>query len=65
MGIVKRQAGERRWALPTEFPLAGTNGVRIAHDRRHGADRRKSSASLEELWILFSQAPSEDPGQNL
>jgi len=64
MGIVKRQAGERRWELPAGFPLAGHDGVLVAHDRRHGSDRRKSSASMEDLWILFSQLPSEDPGQN-
>jgi hypothetical protein len=50
--------------MPAEFPLAGPDGVRVAHDRRHGSERRKSSASMEELWILFSQLPSEDPGQN-
>jgi len=64
MGIVKRQPGERRWEMPAEFPLAGHNGVRVAHDRRNGSDRRKSSASMEDLWVLFSQLPSENPGQN-
>ena len=45
-----------------EFPLTDRDGVRVAHDRRGGDDRRKSSAALEDLLILFSQLPSEDTG---
>ena len=46
----------------TEFPLTDSDGVHVAHDRRGGDDRRKSSAALEDLLILFSQLPSEDTG---
>jgi hypothetical protein len=30
-------------------------------DRRSGMDRRKAKATLEDLLILFSEAPSIDP----
>ena len=63
MGLVKRQPGERRWGLPVEFPLIDSGGVHVVYDRRRDNDRRKSPASLEDLLILFSQLPSEDPGQ--
>ena len=62
MGLVKRQPGERRWGMLREFPLTDGDGVRVSHDRRGGDDRRKSSAALEDLLILFSQLPSEDTG---
>jgi hypothetical protein len=63
MGLVKRQPGERRWGMLVEFPLRDSNGMHVVHDRRCDNDRRKSPASLEDLLILFSQLPSEDPGQ--
>jgi hypothetical protein len=63
MGLVKRQSGERRWGMPVEFPLRDCDGMHVALDRRSVSDRRKSPASLEDLLILFSQLPSEDPGQ--
>ena len=46
-----------------EFPLTDCGGVHVSYDCRDGDDRRKSSAALEDLLILFSQLPSEDPGQ--
>jgi hypothetical protein len=64
MGLVKRQPGERRWGMPPEFPLRDTGGLHVVYDRRRDYDRRKSSASQEDLMILFSQLPSEDPGEN-
>jgi len=64
MGLVKRQPGERRWGMPVDFPLTDSGGVHVVHDRRRDNDRRKSPASLEDLLILFSQLPSEDPEQN-
>ena len=63
MGLVKRQPGERRWGMLAEFPLTDRDGVYVSHDRRDGDDRRKASAALEDLLILFSQLPSEDPGR--
>lgn len=65
MGIVKRQSGERRWELPARFPLSDDHGMNVAYDRRRGSDRRQATASLDDLWVLFSQLPSEDPGQKL
>ena len=61
MSIIKRQCGERRLDKFMGFPLTDRYGAHVAYDRRHSSDRRKSTASLEELLILFSQLPSEDP----
>ena len=49
--------------MPVEFPFRDCDGMHVVHDRRSASDRRKSPASLEDLLILFSQLPSEDPGQ--
>jgi hypothetical protein len=49
--------------MPVDFPLIDSAGVYVVHNRRRDDDRRKSPASLEDLLILFSQLPSEDPGQ--
>lgn len=61
MIIIKRQSDERRLDKSVEFPLTDRFGAHVAHDRRQGSNRRKSTASPEELLILFSQIPSEDP----
>ena len=61
MGLIKRQPGDRRWGLVVEFPMTDCNGVYVMRDRRSGVDRRKAKATLEDLLILFSQAPSIDP----
>ncbi len=61
MGPIKRQHGERRWAMPIEFPLTDKDGGHVERDRRTGVDRRKAIASLEEILILHSHLSSEDP----
>ena len=63
MGLIKRQPGERRWGMPTEYPLTDSSGVHVMLDRRNGTDRRKSPANMEDLLILFSQLPSVDREQ--
>jgi len=63
MTIIKRQSGDRRWGLPVEFPLTDGDGVAVCHNRRSDSDRRKAPASLEDLLILFSELPSEEPGR--
>lgn len=62
MGLVKRQPWDRRRGMPVEYPLTDCDSLQVAHDRRKGVDRRESPASLEDLLILFSQLPSDDPG---
>jgi hypothetical protein len=57
MSIIKWQSGERRLVKSVEFPLTDQYGTHVPHDR----DRRKTTATFEELLILFSQLPSEDP----
>ena len=61
MSIIKRQPDGRRSDKSMGFPLTDRHGIHVVHDRRRGCDRRKSTASFEELLILFSQLPSEDP----
>jgi hypothetical protein len=61
MGLIKRQPGDRRWGLVVEFPMTDCDGVHVMRDRRSGVDRRKAKATLEDLLILFSQAPAIDP----
>ena len=63
MGLINRQPGDRRWGLVVEFPVMDSNGAYVLRDHRSGVDRRKSRATLEDLLILFSQAPSIDPGK--
>ena len=64
MGLIKRQPGDRRWGLVVEFPVMDSSGAYVLRDRRSGVDRRKARANLEDLLILFSQAPSIDPGED-
>jgi hypothetical protein len=61
MGLIKRQPGDRRWGLVVEFPMIDCDSVYVMRDRRSGMDRRKAKATLEDLLILFSEAPSIDP----
>ena len=64
MGLIKRQPGDRRWGLVVEFPMTDCGGVYVMRDRRSGVDRRKAKATLEDLLILLSQAPSIDPDKD-
>ena len=64
MGLIKRQLGDRRWGLVVEFPMTDCNGVYVMRDRRSGVDRRKAKATLEDLLILFSEAPAIDPDKD-
>lgn len=61
MTITKRQPGERRWGLPVNFPFTDSAGTQVEYERRNGSDRRKATAPLEDLLILFSELPSIDP----
>jgi len=60
MGLVKRQTAERRWGMLGVIPLADRDRM---HNRRCGIDRRKSNATLDDLWVLFPQSPPDDHGQ--
>jgi hypothetical protein len=46
--------------MTVAFPLTDDRGRRIAHDRRSGNERRKASASLEELLLLHTRLSSQD-----
>lgn len=56
----QRQQGNQRWGLYVEFPLEDNKGRIIHGDRRTLVDRRESSASSDDLAILFSQMPAND-----
>ena len=55
MTTTKRQPGERRWGLPVNFPFTDSAGTQVEYERR------KATATLEDLLILFSELPSIDP----
>ena len=38
-----------------EFPLTDVLGNRVIDDRRSGSQRRRSTATLDDLAILFSE----------
>jgi hypothetical protein len=63
MDLVKRQPGDRRWGMAMEFPLTDVLGNRVIYDRRSGSQRRRSTATLDDLAILFSQIFSNDHTQ--
>jgi hypothetical protein len=54
MGLVKRQAGDRRWGMVVEFPLTDFQGTYVLHDRRSGTERRCASLKPEDLLTLLS-----------
>jgi hypothetical protein len=58
MGLVEREPGDRRRRMTENFPLTDNFGNGVSYDRRSGAQRRRSMASLENLLVLFSQLPS-------
>jgi hypothetical protein len=60
MTCINRQRGDRRWGLPTEFPLNDGAGLLVLYDRRSGRERRKVTATSDELRDLFSKLPSID-----
>jgi hypothetical protein len=41
-----------------EFPLTDVFGNRVIDDRRSGSQRRRSTVTLDDLAILFSQVLS-------
>ena len=49
MSFINRQPGDRRWGLVTEFPLSDGADLLVLHDRRSGSERRKITASADEL----------------
>ena len=60
MAFITRQLGDRRWGLDTEFPLNDGVGLLVPSDRRSGRDRRKITATADELLKLFSELPAID-----
>ena len=60
MTITRRQAGDRRWGLPAEFPLEDSAGLLVPVDRRRLQNRRKATTKLEEVETLLSQLSAKD-----
>ena len=61
MSFINRQLGDRRWGLVTEFPLSDGADLLVLHDRLGGSERRKITASADELLKLFLELPAIDP----
>jgi hypothetical protein len=60
----RRNRGERRWGLPSEFPLKDSNGVMVVIERRKLSDRRLENTSLEDRLLMFSGIVPVDAGNN-
>jgi hypothetical protein len=50
----RRNLGQRRWGLSTEFPLKDCNGSLVIAERRRQADRRLENTSLEDRLLMFA-----------
>jgi hypothetical protein len=50
----RRNPGQRRWGLSTEFPLRDSNGSLVIAERRRLSDRRLDNTSLEDRLLMFS-----------
>ena len=57
----RRNRGERRWGLSSEFPLRDSNGITVVTERRIMCDRRLENTSLEDRLLMFAGlVPMED-----
>jgi hypothetical protein len=45
--------------------MTDSDGAYVLRDHRSGVDRRRARATLDDLLILFTQAPSIDPDKEL
>ena len=61
----RRNLGQRRWGLSTEFPLKDSNGSLVIHERRRVSDRRLENTSLEDRLLMFSGLVHIDQDNNL
>lgn len=50
----RRNLGQRRWGLSTEFPLKDSNGSLVIAERRCLSDRRLENTSFEDRLLMFS-----------
>jgi hypothetical protein len=50
----RRNRGERRWGLSSEFPLKDCNGVMVVIERRQLPDRRLENTTLADRLLMFS-----------
>ena len=60
----RRNRGERRWALPVEFPLRDSTGAVVVSERRRLRERRLDNTTLVERLLMFSGAVPVDEGEN-
>jgi hypothetical protein len=61
----RRNLGQRRWGLSTEFPLKDCNGSLVIAERRRLADRRLENTTLEDRLLMFSGLVLVDRDNNL
>lgn len=59
----RRNLGQRRWGLTTEFPLKDSNGALVIAERRRLIDRRLENTSFEDRLLMFTGLVKVD--QNL
>ena len=58
MTKIVRQKGGRRFDMPVEFPLEGSQGVIMIQDRRRLSDRRKEIYGNDDLKVILSKMAS-------
>lgn len=61
----RRNLGQRRWGLSTEFPLKDCNGSLVITERRRLTDRRLENTSLADRLLMFSGLVQVEPDNNL
>ncbi|HUT40297.1 MAG TPA: hypothetical protein VM011_03075 [Gammaproteobacteria bacterium] len=61
----RRNLGQRRWGLSTEFPLKDSSGSLVIIERRRLTDRRLENTSLADRLLMFSGLVQFEPDNNL
>jgi hypothetical protein len=56
----RRNTGERRWGLESDFPVKDCNGALVMTERRCLPDRRLENTTFEERLLMFSGQPQTE-----
>ncbi|MEZ5541507.1 MAG: hypothetical protein R3F42_05625 [Pseudomonadota bacterium] len=50
----RRNLGQRRWGLASDFPLKDSCGALVIAERRRLSDRRLENTTFEDRLLMFS-----------
>lgn len=56
----RRNTGERRWGLESDFPVKDCHGLLVMRERRNLSDRRLENTTFEERLLMFSGQPQTE-----